>query len=685
MLQSYRMAHAVDSLGHNAVADAAGEQAQSVAHITAIGDGCKVVSVQLPTAICGGGLNRLLGRLLFHRQSFCAPNLQVVQLTAVQRMTAGGAQIAEAEVLTGNPVGGGLLIRAVDIVVVHSAQLSAVYTQVNHIGAIGCDLVGQAVGMLSSAVNAVIAGTDAVVTVRRTVPVAEGDELAVLVAEQEGRVGDAHLAGIGQQHRAALEIAGGLPLHNPGLIVLQSYRMVHAVDSLGHHAVADAASEQAQSVAHIAVTGDGCKVVSVQLPAVASRRCLNRILNRLLHFRLALCPNLHIIQLAVIQRMTIRANVAEGKVLTGNPVGGGFLRSCIDVVVIHGAQLFTVHAQVNHVGAIVCNLVGQTVSMLSSAVNAVISQTDAIVAVRRTVPVANGDELAVFVAEQEGGIGDPPGSGGGQQHGAITKATGRLPFHDPRLVMLQDHTAAEVENRLVHGAVGKAAMEHRCLIEHIAAIGDGGEFITLELPAVIVCACGAHGRIVNIAFEVADTVMIGIGSGSATIGSKVKLSGGGTDCAVFHFKQAGKRIAGDEEGQRRIVSEIAGSAFQIINYHCALVDGLHIGIAGQGQKELPIVIVKALLGKGRQIGLLAIHLHIGNIQCTQLGQFNGAAGSGRIQSTGIQRSAGLNQNLDLRIAGSHNLHCCHAGSGSVIGRSISSCRGQLGAVDRQTH
>ena len=140
-------------------------------------------------------------------------------------------------------------------------------------------------------------------------------------------------------------------------------------------------------------------------------------------------------------------------------------------------------------------------------------------------------------------------------------------------------------------------MEHFGLIEYIAAIGDGAEFIAIQLPAVIIRTGGTHGRIVNIAFEIADTVMVGIGCRSAAIGSKVELTGGGTDRTVFHLEKAGIGSAGDEEGQGRIVTEVSGGPLQIINQYRALVDGFHRGIAGQRQKNLAIVIVKALLCK----------------------------------------------------------------------------------------
>ena len=377
--------------------------------------------------------------------------------------------------------------------------------------------------------------------------------------------------------------------------MLQRHSLIQAENSLLHNAVADAAAEQTCSIAHIPLTGDGSKFVSAQFPAVARKGSRSR--RRFLHSGQALCPNLHIVQLAVVQRMTVGAHVAEGEILTGNPVGGSFLGSGVDVVVIHRSQLLTVHTQVDHVGAVGCDLVGQTIDMLGRAVDAIITGTDTVVIVMGTVPIADGNKLTVLVAEQEGRIGDSPGSGGGQQHGTAGEAAGGFPLHHPRLVMLQNYAAAQAVNCLTHIAVGNAAMEHFGLIEYIAAIGDGAEFIAIQLPAVIIRTGGTHGRIVNIAFEIADTVMVGIGCRSAAIGSKVELTGGGTDRTVFHLEKAGIGSAGDEEGQGRIVTEVSGGPLQIINQHRALVDGFHRGIAGQRQKNLAIVIVKALLCK----------------------------------------------------------------------------------------
>lgn len=56
--------------------------------------------------------------------------------------------------------------------------------------------------------------------------------------------------------------------------------------------------------------------------------------------------------------MTVGTHVAKRKVLAGNPVGSGLLGGSVDIVVVHGAQLFTVHAQIDHVGAVGGDLIG---------------------------------------------------------------------------------------------------------------------------------------------------------------------------------------------------------------------------------------------------------------------------------------------------------------------------------------
>ena len=383
--------------------------------------------------------------------------------------------------------------------------------------------------------------------------------------------------------------------------------------------------------------------------------------------------------------MSVGTHIAEGKIFAGDPVGGRLLGSGIDIIVVHCSQFFTVHAQIDHVGAVDRELIGQAVDMLFRSVNAIISRTDAVVLMGGTVPIADGNKFTVLVTEQERRIGDSPGSGSSQHHGAAAEAAGGFPLHDPRLVMLQNHGTAQAVNCLIHSTVVDTAMEQTCFVKDIAAIRDGPEFIIIQLPAIIIRPGGAHGRIVTIIFKIADTVMVGIGSRLAAVRTEVELSGGGTDGTVLHLKESCIGSAGNEKRQRRIVAEVAGGALQIINHHCALIDGFCRGIAGQRKKHFSVVIIKALLGKGRIISLFAIHLHIGNIQGTQLGQRNGAAGSRGIQRTGVEGSASLDQNFDLRIAGRHDLHSRHAGRRAVVNCRISAGSGQLGAANGQTN
>ena len=505
--------------------------------------------------------------------------------------------------------------------------------------------------------------------------------LAAIIVTQENKVGsiteqERCVHGLGTVGRCQQERTSGdtcaSPLHAPGTVMHQFHGLLQTVSCIGVCGAGNGTSVKGCGIGGQALTGYGVEIVG-SLPTIGIPLIL----------RQAFGPNLHIVQMTVVQRMTIRAHVAEGKVFTGDPVGGCLLRGGIDIVVVHGAQLFAVHAQIDHIGAIGRNLVGQAVDMLLGAVNAIISRTNAVVTMRRTVPVTDGDELTVLVTEQEGRIGDTTGSGGSQQHGTAAEAAGGLPLHDPGLVMLQNHTAVQAVNRLIHGAIGNVAMEQACLIKDIAAFGDRLEFITLQLPAVIIRAGGTHGRIINIVFKIADTVMIGIGSRLAAVGSKIELACGGTDGAILHLKETGISGTGHMEGQGRIVAKVTGCTLQIINQHCTLIDGLHIGIAGQRQENLAIVIIKALLGEGRIVSHLAIHQHIGDIQSTQLGQSNGSAGGGRIQSTGIEGSSALDQHLYLSIAGRHDLHSRHAGGCTVKRCLIGACRSQLRTADRQ--
>jgi len=115
--------------------------------------------------------------------------------------------------------------------------------------------------------------------------------------------------------------------------------------------------------------------------------------------RLALCPNLQIVQLAVGNGVHIGTEIVEGEVLTADPVGGGALGGGADEIIIHSAQFLAVYTQIDHVGA-VCDLVGQTVGMLLRGINAMVGQANSVVFVGRTGVIANGQELAVLCLVQ---------------------------------------------------------------------------------------------------------------------------------------------------------------------------------------------------------------------------------------------------------------------------------------------
>ena len=424
------------------------------------------------------------------------------------------------------PVGGSVRVADAAVEIVHGTQLHPVYTQIDHVAAVGGRLVGQGVNMADAAVDAVVRDVDAAVGMLGAVEGAQ-EKQVVAVAEQEGGIGISAALGTGEQEGAAA-VGSALPLDAPVSVMAQHHGLgePEAGGSMG--GAADGAVVDVRGVLGVTGAGDGNKVVPGGLPT-----------ENIFHIlRFSVSPDLQIIQLHLVDGVAKGALVAEGKVLAADPVVGDILLLGANEIIVHGSQLSAVYAEIDHVGAIGGDLIGQPVHMLCGAVNAVVREPDAVVIVLGAGIVAQGDILALLIAEQVGLVGNVAGLAPGQQHGTAAEGTGGFPLHHPGNVMLQHHGAAHVVNAHVHFVVGNAAVDLDGIVEGVAPVHAADPLIVHRLPAIVCRGKGAHGRVVNIAHEEAAGIVIGVRRGLAAVGAEIELAVGVADRHVLDLKKA---------------------------------------------------------------------------------------------------------------------------------------------------
>ena len=155
-----------------------------------------------------------------------------------------------------------------------------------------------------------------------------------------------------------------------------------------------------------------------------------------------------VIQIVIVQGVVDGADVGEGKVLAGYPAGGFSLTGGTDVIIVHGTQFLVVYAEVDHVGAIGSDLIGQPIHVGGCAVNAVDAEINAVVVVLTAAKLANGDQGTAGSTENIGSAGPIGVQFAGKQH-AIATGTGGFPLYDPRKVMLQHHRSAGIDRKSV--------------------------------------------------------------------------------------------------------------------------------------------------------------------------------------------------------------------------------------------
>ena len=187
----------------------------------------------------------------------------------------------------------------------------------------------------------------------------------------------------------------------------------------------------------------------------------------------------------------VSADIGESEVLPADPVrllgasGGAALE-----VVVQRADLHIVHIQIDHVGSIISDLVAQFILVLHRAIDPIVRQTDAVVAVIGAVPLTEGDELTGVPPVEIGSVHPLVAHGGGEEHSTVAVvhpvALG-LPCDAPGLVMHQHHLLMELILDTGEGTPGNGAGKHSqsVLLEGIVLQAHEGIPCPVDLPTVV--------------------------------------------------------------------------------------------------------------------------------------------------------------------------------------------------------
>ena len=267
---------------------------------------------------------------------------------------------------------------------------------------------------------------------------------------------------------------------------------------------------------HIAVTADGTGMGGVALLGAGGFGDYGFI-----YMFMSAFPDCNILDGAVIEAVGVRAHVGEDEILAAEPLGGGLLVGGAHEVVGHGADLLAVHQQVDHVAAVLCDPVFQTVGVQRGPIDAMIRQRDAVVVAAGGGLLAHGDNAPGIALEDVAGIVVCVYLIGGKHSCAaaagILEGTFTLPLHDPRLLVAQDHRRCNViaggtENTVGGGACGFGQGVLACQIgavelpaivlggvdalggdDHIAGDSSNGNLTVLRVVAVCGDILAAHG------------------------------------------------------------------------------------------------------------------------------------------------------------------------------------------------
>ena len=121
------------------------------------------------------------------------------------------------------------------------------------------------------AVDAVVGKLDAVVIILRAAVIADADQFAILRPVQIGSIGDISDSGGGQQQRTAVERAGGSPLQDPWIVVLQHHAAAEGKQTAADGVTADLTNKLGGLVEGAASGGHTDQFIVDRFPAVVGR------------------------------------------------------------------------------------------------------------------------------------------------------------------------------------------------------------------------------------------------------------------------------------------------------------------------------------------------------------------------------------------------------------------------------
>ena len=377
------------------------------------------------------------------------PDLEIAD-AAVIDLALQSTHVAEGKVPATDPVHLGIPVGQTGEIIVHGADLHAVHTEVDHVGAVGIDAVVQAIDMGCRAVDANIRQIDAVVAVLIVGTVAKRNQTGTGVAEQIGCIVCVIPLMGRQQHGATGELTLGLPLHDPRAVMPQHHIPAQLILGAAELATGHAASHHIGGIGGQTCAGNGVEAVICHFPAV-DVGFVHAVLQ-------ALAPDLNVLQIGLIDPVLMGAEVRESQILAGQPVGRGLLAGQTDEIIVHGTNFNAIHTEVDHIGAIGQELIVQLINVFCRSVDAVIFQIDAVVVVLAccAVGIAQSDDTVAGAAKQIGMTGIIGRRFRGQEH-MVAARTGGLPLHDPTSAVVQNDGLADTVHAVGHGATGNGA------------------------------------------------------------------------------------------------------------------------------------------------------------------------------------------------------------------------------------
>ena len=199
-------------------------------------------------------------------------------------------------------------------------------------------------------------------------------------------------------------------------------------------------------------------------------------------------PNIDVFHRAVVQGEVGSAEMADDQVAARQIIACGAQRICARKGLVHGADLHIVHEQPNHIAAVGCHAVFQSVNMLRSAVDAVVAQCNAVLQMSAGGVFPKGQQPVFRALKQIGRGGTAGACGIAEQHtaavGVAVPCAAALPLHRPRHIVQKCHRLCQSVLRLAEHAVDGSARPLGQLVFVPNAVGHAHQIGAVECPAI---------------------------------------------------------------------------------------------------------------------------------------------------------------------------------------------------------